>query len=88
MKCQFEVSKDASGWIWITHPEPFNTFVDKNRVACIERDDRGDVWMIQISKGTFHLWLTLIINEENTEEKVIEITKNVMMFSQIGVEFQ
>lgn len=86
MKPQFEVSKDASGWIWISHPEPF--LKDYNRTANIIRDDKSDVWSIRISKENFHLWLTLVINEDNTEEKVIEKVKGIMMFSQIGVEFQ
>lgn len=80
----FEIEK-KDGQIWITHPEPFSP---NNRVACIERLDKSDVWDITISKGTFQVWFTLVISPENTEEKIIEIAKNIMMFSQFGIEFQ
>jgi hypothetical protein len=79
------IEKDKNGVIWITHPEPYQS---GNRVASIERCDKSDVWDISISKGTFSFWFNLVISPENNEEKVIQITKDIMMFTQCGIDFQ
>lgn len=83
---KFEVEKTNSGEIWITHPEPYVN--GQSRVAIIELLDKADVWAIVISRGPLHLSFTLGIDEEHTEEKVIELVKGVMMFTSCGVDFQ
>jgi hypothetical protein len=82
----FTVKTDNAGTIWISHPEPFEK--DRNRVANISRDDRADVWRIEISKGTCTLDFNLVISPVNTQDKIIQIVKDMMMFTSCGVFFQ
>jgi len=82
----FELDKHNDGTIWITHPEPLDKNI--NRVASIERDDKGDVWLITINQGLFSWWFTLEISPENNEQKMVQVTKDIMLYSQFGVEYQ